>query len=187
MYIDDKRTEDDNIHDQRVAEEFNQVINSPELSYRIKNYSLFIKKLSGTSKFEVGSIYIGTRICQNNGEEYEESVVLYIEERQTTKENNDYVIARTIYREISKKDKENNIMKYVIDIYDYMPGFCHSHPYNVVKNDGAELLYFNGVYLFEECDDVAGVWVSSITKAELRGWWLIPDDVLIPELRKNNK
>ena len=181
MCVNDRRTLDDDIHDQRVAQEYKQVIDNPHSTNQlIKNYSLFIKKPSNSSSFEIGATYMGTRICQHNGEEYEESTVIYVEDRYTTKDGNDYITARMIYREILKIDKENNKAKYVVDIIDYLPSFIHSHPYLIERIDGVETVLFNGVYLFEECDDVAGARISSETEAELRGWWLVPDNILVP-------
>ena len=68
------KTNYDSFHDMQVADEFETTIENLDChsAYEIKDSSLYIKKPVNTSSFEVGSIYIGTRICEYYETEYEE-------------------------------------------------------------------------------------------------------------------
>ena len=183
---DANKTRYDYWHDEKVASEFSKVVECPELNEdkHIKHYSLFGKQLVEGRIFEVGSTYIGTRICQHQDEEFEESVVLYIEKAFTTDDGNRRISAIAVYREISHKDKATSKTFYMQNIRDTVLATLHSRYYDVEIIDGVETVLHNKQYSTDgdpRMVDLAGVKVSANSKCELRGWWLVEESFELPE------
>ena len=186
----------DLMHDKNVAHDFNYSLFRPsDTNSIIKSYSLFIKKPVSNTKFIVGKTYIGTRICINDElenedakdstpVEYEESTVIYIEDRYINNKGQECITAATIYREILKRDKKTGKVICVQKIYDSIID-AHSHFYVIELVDGIETILSNRVYnhyLAEyDMEDLTGVRISSIVEAELRGWWLIKENWTLPK------
>ena len=176
-----EKTQYDYLHDEEVTNEFFYVVDHPDWNKHkiIKNYSQFIKKSTTASQFEIGEIYIGTRICYFNEKEFEESVVLYIEDISINDLGKKIITALTVYREILHQD-QNNKIACVQEIHDSCL-YLYSRFYNVEEIDGAETVLYNKAYPTEGdygIEDLAGVRISANTKAEFRGWWLIKENYL---------
>ena len=166
------RTPDDEWHDTQVAGVF--VNSNLYKQWRVTNYSLFAKKPVNNIRFEVGALYIGTRICHADELELEESVVLYIEDRTVNQNGEEIITALTVYYEILQRDENTHAIKKCLqDIKDGNPNL-YSHFYLTTKIDGVETILYNRLYpdYDLEVKDLAGITISAKTKAELKGWWI---------------